>query len=386
MTRKTRFASSGIMLLSLTASLFSLTAQAQVLESSLGNLGRAVDNLLPLELEPTTTLLGQSLDNSVLEYVDFEVALEVSHNLIHSWLKPEQVLSPALQLAHESLDSLSDTVAATDLPLQARQAASGLLHGIGDTVLSTGGLLYDVPNEPNPLTSILGHATNGIASATQALFQGTAQGTSLTNRSSRHTVSDSDIQQEKNFAPIRFLDVYEKTFQQYLAQGGFDNTEPIVSPVLHNAQDQIHSLGDVLASTELPLQAGQAAGGLLHGLSGAVESVNDFLYPDTQDTSALASLLGHTTNGIAAATDALLQGNTLLSPLPTLSPDSVSRTSLNTGTTDGLLAPVTNVLAGLDGNGDTSNGGLLATVTGLLGGLLPPLAEQDGRMGPAPPS
>lgn len=236
MTRKTRFASSGIILLSLTASLFSLTAQAQVLESSLGNLGRAVDNLLPLELEPTTTLLGQGLDNSVLEYVDFEVTFEVLHNQLHSWLKPGQVLSPTLQLAHESLDSLGDTVAATDLPLQAGQAASGLLHGVGDTVLSTGGLLYDVPNEPNPLTSILGHATNGIA----------------------------------------------------------------------------------------------------------------------------------------AATDALLQGNTLLSPLPTLSPDSAPRTSLNTGTTDGLLAPVTNVLVGLNGNGDTSNGGLLAPVTGLLGGLLAP--------------
>lgn len=234
MTRKTRFASSGIILLSLTASLFSLTAQAQVLESSLGNLGRAVDNLLPLELEPTTSLLGRGLDNSVLEYVDFEVTFEVLHNQLHSWLKPEQVLSPALQLAHESFDSLGDTVAATGLPLQAGQAASELLHGVGDAVLSTGGLLYDVPNEPNPLTSILGHATNGIAATTEALFQ----------------------------------------------------------------------------------------------------------------------------------------GNTLLPPLPVSSLSPNSPTSLNAAASDGLLAPITNVLAGLNGNGDTSNGGLLAPVTGLLGGLL----------------
>lgn len=367
MTGKTRFASSRIILLSLTASLFSISAQAEVLGTSLGNIGKAVDNILPLELQQTARLLGQELDTSILDYVEFEVAFEAAHNQLHAWIPPEPVLSPALQQAHGQIHSLGDTVTATGLPLQAGQAASGLLHGVGDAVLSTGGLLYDVPNEPNPLTSILGHATNGIAAATEALFQGTAQGISLTNQSSRYTASYSDIQQEENYAPIRFLDAYEKTFQQYLAQGGFTNTKPIVSPTLHNTEDQIHSLGDVLASTELPLQAGQAAGGLLHGVSAAVGSVNDFLYPGTEDTGALTSLLGHTTNGITSATDTLLQGIPLLSA-SSLNPASPA--SLNTGTTDGLLAPVTNVLAGLNGNGDTANSGLLSPVTGLLGGLL----------------
>ena len=234
MTRKTRFASSGIILLSLTASLFSLSAQAEVLGTSLGNIGKTVDNILPLELQQTARLLGQELDTSILDYAHFEVAFEAAHNPLHAWIPPEPVLSPALQLAHGQIHSLGDTVAATGLPLQAGRAASGLLHGVGNAVLSTGGLFYDVPNEPNPLTSILGHATNGIA----------------------------------------------------------------------------------------------------------------------------------------AATDALLQGNTLLSSLPASSPNPASPASLNAGAADGLLAPVTNVLAGLNGNGDTANGGPLAPVTGLVNGLL----------------
>lgn len=302
MTRKPRFTSSKIILLSLTASLFSINAQAEVLGTSMGNIGKAVDNLLPLELQQTARLLGQELDTSVLDYVDVEVVFEAVHNQMHALIPPEPVLSPALQLAHGQIHSLGDTVAAIGLPLETGQAASRLFHGVGDTVLSTGGLLYDVPDEPNPLTPILGSATNGLAATTETLF---LDGPSLTNRvSSRESAS-----------------------------------RHIVNSTRRNTQDQTHSVG----------------------------RVGNVLYPGPGDTDSLVSLLAHGTNGITSATDTLLQGNPLLSAP---SPNPASPANLNTGTTDGLLAPVTNVLAGLNGNGDTVNGGPLAPVTGLLGDWL----------------
>lgn len=134
MTRKPRFTSSRIVLLSLTASLFSLSAQADVsnqplsasstFATSLGNVGQAVDNIAPLGLQYPTRDAGMLLD-SVVDAADMEY------------------------LRARILDAIS----------------------LGDTVGNLHDLVRNNPDNPYPISNTLTDLTGSLANTTGALFQ-----------------------------------------------------------------------------------------------------------------------------------------------------------------------------------------------------------------------
>ena len=116
------------------------------LEVTLGNVGQAVDNIVPIGLEQTGSYLGQTL----YDFADPEILFEAAHNAIHSWITPLET---------------------SGLPLHLGQAMGGLLLGAADTVDGVGSLIYQGPEGGHPLSAILGPASEGIAAVTGSLFQ-----------------------------------------------------------------------------------------------------------------------------------------------------------------------------------------------------------------------
>ncbi|USY24450.1 hypothetical protein NIZ92_14180 [Alcaligenes sp. 1735tsa3] len=201
MITKTRFTSSRIVVLSLTASLFSMTAQADVIgantlaipaglasnqnlltsnllsappsgtfATSLGNVGQAVDNVTPFRLRPVAIDIGATLDS------------EVNMQDIQRW--SDRVMEAidlrrvtddtgkALDLAGNNVDLLGELLAQSSLPLEIGPAAGKLLYGVGGTVSSVGDFLRNPPDNPYFITNTLNHLTSSLANATDALAQG----------------------------------------------------------------------------------------------------------------------------------------------------------------------------------------------------------------------
>lgn len=203
MTTKTRFTSSRIVLLSLTASLFSMTAQADLLshsalaipaslklnqspgvinalttppgpfETSVANIGQAVDNIAPLEIADTLRPIGLIRDEAA---VDIEILERFRERVISAidlgHIVDSSGVEMTLDTAEHGIDILGSLIENANLPLNAGQAAGTLLHGVSDTVGSARGLLYNDPNNPYPISSTLNNLTGTLAATTDALLHG----------------------------------------------------------------------------------------------------------------------------------------------------------------------------------------------------------------------
>lgn len=203
MTTKTRFTSSRIVLLSLTASLFSMTAQADLLshsalaipaslklnqspgvinalatppgpfETSVANIGQAVDNISPLEIADTLRPIGLIRDEAA---VDIEILERFRERVISAidlgHIVDSSGVEITLDTAEHGIDILGSLIENANLPLNAGQAAGTLLHGVSDTVGSARGLLYNDPNNPYPISSTLNNLTGTLAATTDALLHG----------------------------------------------------------------------------------------------------------------------------------------------------------------------------------------------------------------------
>ncbi|UTM00548.1 hypothetical protein MID00_13690 [Alcaligenes sp. NLF5-7] len=158
-------------------------------------------------------------------------------------------------------------------------------------------------------------------------------------------------------------------------------------------RQKVDDLAQGLELTPLPLNAGQAAGDVLHGVSNTIGNVGDLVRNNPDNPYPISNTLTDLTGSLVNATGALLQGsvqapanNGLLNGLVNNNPGNTNLLSpvtnlvnaaggdlINTNTSnDGLLAPVGNLLGGLAGGlPDTpdSNNGLLTPVTGLLGNI-----------------
>lgn len=158
-------------------------------------------------------------------------------------------------------------------------------------------------------------------------------------------------------------------------------------------RQKVDDLAQGLELTPLPLNAGQAAGDVLHGVSNTIGNVGDLVRNNPDNPYPISNTLTDLTGSLVNATGALLQGsvqapanNGLLNGLVNNNPGNTNLISpvtnlvnaaggdlINTNTSnDGLLAPVGNLLGGLAGGlPDTpdSNHGLLTPVTGLLGNI-----------------
>lgn len=203
MTTKTRFTSSRIVLLSLTASLFAMTAQADLLshsalaipaslklnqspgvinalttppgpfETSVANIGQVVDNIAPLEIADALRPIGLIRDEAA---VDIEILERLRERIISAidlgHIVDSSGVEITLDTAEHGIDILGSLIENANLPLNAGQAAGTLLHGVSDTVGSARGLLYNDPNNPYPISSTLNNLTGTLAATTDALLHG----------------------------------------------------------------------------------------------------------------------------------------------------------------------------------------------------------------------
>ena len=74
-----------------------------------------------------------------------------------------------LQQTGGLVSNLGTTVKGTGLPGGLSGGVGGLVDGLGKTVASAGGLLNASPNNPDPLKTVLGNATNAVGALTAGL-------------------------------------------------------------------------------------------------------------------------------------------------------------------------------------------------------------------------
>ncbi len=346
MTIKTRFTSSRIVLLSLTASLFSTTAQADLLgasplavpanlnlsqnlrtaetmvvqpgplETSLANTGQAVDNILPVGLRNYGQRVGLSADQ-ILDIQDIEPwRARIMEAIDLGTIIDSEGVNVTLDETEHGIDIVGKLIENANLPLNAGQAAGNLLYGVSDTVGSARGLLHNDPNNPNPISSTLENLTGSLAATSDALLHGSNQLQPLLGAQTTALNNNAGL-----LAPVTNL---VDGLTGGLAGGNVGN-DGLLSPITGLA----HSL----------------TGGLADG----TEQNAGLLAPVTHLVSSVTSGLGGdmaNNPGLLAPITGLL-GNGLLSP-----PAATTETPPgNTGaaTNVGLLSPVTGLINGLLG-------------------------------------
>lgn len=343
MTTKTRFTSSRIVLLSLTASLVSMTAQADLLshsalaipaslklnqspgvinvlttppgpfETSVANIGQAVDNIAPLEIADTLRPIGLIRDEAA---VDIEILERLRERIISaidlSHIVDSSGVEVTLDTAEDGIDILGSLIENANLPLNAGQAAGTLLHGVSDTVGSARGLLY---NNPYSISSTLNNLTGSLAATTDALLNGGNQ----------------------------------------------------LQPLLGAQTTALHSNAGLLVPVT------NLVDGLTGGLTGGNTGTNGLLAPVTNLADSL-------TGGLTGSTEA---NAGLLAPVTNLVGSVTGGLGGGNADNQGLLAPITALLGNGPANPSTAvtetppantvaatNAGLLSPVTGLVNGLL----------------
>ena len=139
---------------------------AGALQTSLGNTGKAVDNVLPLNLGTTLGGIGKALDPTVKPVTDQVVSLTQKVGATTGLGQP---VNGVLQQTGGLVSNLGTTVKGTGLPGGLGVGVGGLVDGLGKTVASAGGLLNASPNNPDPLKTVLGNATNAVGALTAGL-------------------------------------------------------------------------------------------------------------------------------------------------------------------------------------------------------------------------
>ena len=132
----------------------------------LGNTGKAVDNVLPLNLGTTLGGIGKALDPTVKPVTDQVVSLTQKVGATTGLGQP---VNGVLQQTGGLVSNLGTTVKGTGLPGGLGVGVGGLVDGLGKTVASAGGLLNASPNNPDPLKTVLGNATNAVGALTAGL-------------------------------------------------------------------------------------------------------------------------------------------------------------------------------------------------------------------------
>ena len=139
---------------------------AGLLQTTLGNTGKAVDNTLPLNLGTTLGGVGKALDPTLAPVVNTVVGLTQEVGATTGLGQP---VDGVTKQVGGLVSDLGTTVKGTGLPGGLSSGLGGLVDGLGKTVASTGGLLNADPANPQPLTTILGNATNAVGALTAGL-------------------------------------------------------------------------------------------------------------------------------------------------------------------------------------------------------------------------
>ena len=125
-----------------------------------------MDNVLPLNLGTTLGGIGKALDPTVKPVTDQVVSLTQKVGATTGLGQP---VNGVLQQTGGLVSNLGTTVKGTGLPGGLGVGVGGLVDGLGKTVASAGGLLNASPNNPDPLKTVLGNATNAVGALTAGL-------------------------------------------------------------------------------------------------------------------------------------------------------------------------------------------------------------------------
>ena len=351
-----------------------------VTQNALGNLGKAVDNVIPLNLEKTGSQLGETLDSALAPVTGIVTDTTRTVGSVTGLGEP---VNGVTQQVGGVVSGLGGELSNSGLPLNLGVGAGGLLSHLGQAVGSAGGLLVNDPDNATPLGNTLQHATKGVEVLTGAL-QG--EGSLLPPLTSQLGLggalladSGSPIlepalgnvgQAVDNIVPVGLNPILGDV------GAALDNTvAPVAATVTHVTQQVgdglgvgqpinalLGGVGSVLnqAGGTLDSAAPLGLGGVVGHLGNAVTSAGGLLHASADNANPLGDVLNSTTKAVASLTGGL--------------------GGVAGGDNGGLLAPVTGLLGGL-GGGDGANGGLLAPVTGLVGGLTGGLAGGDGANG-----
>ncbi|HRK84828.1 MAG TPA: collagen-like triple helix repeat-containing protein, partial [Alcaligenes faecalis] len=332
-------------------------------QNALGNLGQAVDNVIPLNLEKTGSQLGQTLDNALAPVTGIVTDTTRTVGTITGLGTP---VNSVTQQLGGVVTGLGGELSQSGLPLNLGVGAGGLLSHLGQAVGSAGGLLVNDPNNANPLGNTLTHATKGVEVLTGALL---GEGSLLHPLTSQLglggiLLADSGTpilqpalgntgQAVDNLIPLGLNPVLGDV------GAALDNTvAPVAATVTQITQQvgdglgvgqPIHALlggvGSVLnqAGGSLDSAAPLGLGGTVGHLGDAVASIGGLLHATAENSNPLGNVLNSTTQAVASLTGGL------------------------GGAEGGLLAPATGLVGGLTGGlaGGDANGGLLAPVTNL---------------------
>ncbi|EGP48406.1 PE-PGRS family protein, partial [Achromobacter insuavis AXX-A] len=343
-----------------------------MLQTTLGNTGKAVDNTLPLNLGTTLGGVGQALDPTVKPVVDTVVGLTQQVGATTGLGKP---VDGTVKQVGGLVEGLGTTVKGTGLPGGLSAGVGGLVEGLGKTVASTGGLLNADPKNPQPLTTVLGNATNAVG----ALTAGLSGPGGLLNPVNQLVggVTGGVLGGPSKPLLEPALGNVGKTVDNVLPLGlqptlggigkALDPTaSPLAGTVVGLTQQVgattklgapvaglLNTLGGTVSNLGTQLPGGNVAGlnGVLQGLGGAVSSAGGLLNATPGNPNPLGATLANATGAVASLTSGLGLGGAV------------------GGNNGGLLSPITGILGGVTGGAAGGNGGLLAPVTGLLGGV-----------------
>ncbi|WHQ45645.1 hypothetical protein E8D21_06515 [Alcaligenes faecalis] len=305
------------------------------LETTLNNVGEAVDNVLPVGLQDTGGKLGKTLDTVVAPVVDTATGLTQQ---IGGATGLGQPVSSLLGQTGGVVANLGEQLGNSGLPLNLGQGVGGLLNGLGNAVDSAGGLLHADANNPNPLTAVLGHATGGVAALTDSLL---GEGSLLYPITGQ--LGLGGLLNGTDAAPI---------LEPSLANVGqtVDNILPIgLNPILGNVGETLDTVvapvGAVVTHVTQQvgdgLGVGQPINALLGGVGSALGNVGNQL--DGAAPLGLGEVVGHLGQAVASVGGLVHQTDSNTNPLGN---------TLNHAT-----QAVASLTGGLTGNGE---GGLLS--------------------------
>ena len=136
-------------------------------QNALGNLGQAVDNVIPLNLGKTGNQLGQTVDGVLKPVTNIVTDTTRTVGGVTGLGQPVNGLT---QQVGGVVTNLGGQLSKAGLPLNLGEGAGGLLSHLGQAVGSAGGLLVNDPTNSNPLGNTLHHATKGVEVLTGALL------------------------------------------------------------------------------------------------------------------------------------------------------------------------------------------------------------------------
>ncbi|WP_167752564.1 collagen-like triple helix repeat-containing protein [Pusillimonas noertemannii] len=311
--------------------------QSGALETSLGNVGQAADNVV--DTEASTALAGTG---GVLDGVTDPAtsAITVVTQAVGEGTGTGQPADGLLTRVGTAVSSAGTDVGDTGIGGNVGTGAGALLEGAGDTVSSAGDLLNENPDNPQPLNTTLDHATGSVTALTEALGSDGGLLKPIGTTAAELGVASGDPNPVLQPALGNTGQAVDNIASTNLA-GSLGNTgrslDTVVAPVTDSVGHAGQAVGDGIG-------IGPTANGVLAKAGGALETAGGHA-----GSSGLGGAVSNVGSAVAASGGLVHAG-----------PDSQNPIGQVLDHTTGAVDSLTRGGAG---------GGLLSPVSGLLGGV-----------------